>query len=263
MTDLQNGKIRQRLLELRKKHLKLNQKSFGQPISYTQSAISEIEKGNNNITQKFLLSLCNYYHVNLEWLESGQMPIFKLQKDINATAISDIFQIDEEISHNKYIDIGNGTMLMLTPLVNEYAYAGYLAGFKDPEFLEELPTHPIYVNKYYKGNYQSFTAVGDSMTSSNPELIEDNIYHGNIVTGREVIRPHWQSQLHTHKFLDYVIVHREGILIKRIINHDVSKGLITVHSLNENKDLYPDREISLDEVYQIFSIVEVHQKRKR
>jgi len=263
MIRLQQENIKERIIDLRKNHLKMNQKSFGKAISYTQSAISEIEKGNNSITSKFLVSLSNYYKVRMEWLESGELPIFKLENDINAKSISEIFQIDEEISHNKFIDVGNGTMLMLTPLVDEYAYAGYLSGFKDPEYIEELPTHPIFVNKYHKGNYQSFTAVGDSMTTNDPKFIEDNIYHGNIVTGREVIRPHWQSQLHTHSFLDYVIVHREGILIKRIIKHNVSDGVITINSLNENKDQYPDRELNLDDVYQLFSIVEVSQKRKR
>ncbi|TDQ79524.1 phage repressor protein C with HTH and peptisase S24 domain [Sphingobacterium yanglingense] len=263
MTDIQQNNIRERLIELRKEHLKLNQRMFGQPIKYTQSAISEIEKGNNNITSKFLISLSNYYKVRMEWLENGELPIFKLQNDVNAQSISEIFQVDEDISHNKFIDIGNGTMLMLTPLVDEYAYAGYLSGYKDPEYIEELPTHPIFVNKYHKGNYQSFVAVGDSMTTTNQDLIEDNIYHGNIVTGREIIRPHWLSHLHTHAFRDYVIVHREGILIKRILKHNVEEGILTIHSLNENKDLYPDREISLDDVYQIFSIVEVHQKRKK
>lgn len=263
MTDYQVNKVRERLIELRKRHLHLNQRDFGKPISYTQSAISEIEKGNNGITNKFLLSLSNYYKVRIQWLENGELPIFKLSNDINGASISSVFQVDEEISNNKFIDIGNGTMLMLTPLVDEYAYAGYLTGFKDPEYIEELPSHPIFVNKYHKGNYQSFTAIGDSMTSSDPNLIEDNIYHGNIVTGREIIKDHWTSQLHTHKFLDYVIVHKEGILIKRIINHDVSKGVITIHSLNENKDLYPDRDLNLDDIYQLFSIVEVSQKRKK
>ncbi|MEN5085468.1 helix-turn-helix domain-containing protein [Sphingobacterium faecium] len=245
-----------------RKHLGLNQKAFGAPIGYGQSIVSEMEKGNKTITEKYLILLCNNYSVRMEWLKHGELPMLEPGKENNAAPVSDIFQVDEEISHNKFIDIGNGTMLMLTPLVDEYAYAGYLSGYKDPEFIEELPTHPIYVNKYHKGNYQSFRAIGDSMTSTNENTVQDNIYHGNIVTGREIIQNHWRSHLHTHAFLDYVIIHKDGILIKRVIKHDVEKGILTLHSLNEDKDLYPDFNVYLDDVYQIFSIVEVHQKRK-
>lgn len=263
MTENQEEKIRDRLIELRRKHLNLNQKAFGAPIEYSQSLVSAIEKGTKNITSRYLSLLSNHYNVRLEWLETGELPIFNTKKEVNGKPISDIFNVDEENSYNKYIEIGDGTMLMLTPLVEEYAYAGYLAGYRDREYIEELPTHPIFVNKYHKGNYQSFQAVGDSMTSLDPNLVEYNIYHGNIVTGREIIRLHWQSRLHTHAFLDYVIVHKDGILIKRVIHHDVEKGILTLHSLNENKQLYPDFQVKLDDVYQIFSIVEVSQKRKR
>lgn len=262
MTVNQDNKIKERIKELRKL-LKLNQKDLASQLGYAQSTISEIEKGVKNPTERFLISLCDKFNSRMEWLTTGEKPIFRPETENNAKPISDIFQVDADLSYNKYIDIGDGTMLMLTPLVNEYAYAGYLTGYKDPEFIEELPTHPIYVNKFHRGNYQSFTAIGDSMTSTDEDTIQDNIYHGNIVTGREIIKDHWRSHLHTHAFLDYVIVHKDGILIKRVIKHDTENGILTLHSLNENKDMYPDFNVSLDDVYQIFSIVEVHQKRKR
>lgn len=262
MTENQDNKISDRIKHVRKL-LKLNQKTFAAQMGYGQSIISEIEKGTKSPTERFLISLSDKYNIRKQWIITGEEPIFHPEKENNGKPISDIFRVDEEISHNKYIEIGDGTMLMLTPLVEEYAYAGYLAGYRDREYIEELPTHPIFVNKYHKGNYQSFQAVGDSMTSLDPNLVEYNIYHGNIVTGREIIRVHWQSRLHTHAFLDYVIVHKDGILIKRVTHHDVEKGILTLHSLNENKQMYPDFHVKLDDVYQIFSIVEVSQKRKR
>lgn len=215
-----------------------------------------------NLDDKLVVKIINAFEVSVDDIWGApRSPEVKIGN--NANLISDMFHVDQEGSNNKYIDIGNGVMLMLTPLVDEYGYAGYLTGFKDPEYLEELPTHPIFVNKYHKGNYQSFQAVGDSMTTINPNEIESNIYHGNIVTGREIIQSHWRSHLHTHQFLDYVIVHKEGILIKRVVKHDVENGVLTLHSLNEDRASYPDFEVMLKDVYQIFSIVEVNQKRKR
>ena len=57
-----------------------------------------------------------------------------------------------------------------------------------------------------------------------------------------------------------MIVHEDGIVVKRIIDHDVENHTITVHSLNE---LYPDRTIDLSEVKQIFNVVEMQRPRRR
>ena len=58
----------------------------------------------------------------------------------------------------------------------------------------------------------------------------------------------------------FVIVHKEGVLIKRIVEHNVENGTITVHSLNP---IYPDKVISLAEVYQIFNVIEFLRPKRR
>lgn len=50
-----------------------------------------------------------------------------------------------------------------------------------------------------------------------------------------------------------MIVHEDGIVVKRIIDHDVENHTITIHSLN---DMYPDRVIDLCDVKQIFNVIE-------
>lgn len=258
MSENQSNNFSERLKNLRK-HFNLTQKALSDRTGIKQSLISNIENGNRNISPGILMALNKSLNVSMHWLDTGEGEMLETN---NAKPLTSYFNVDEDDeSMNKFIDLDDGQKLMITPLVEEYAYAGYLSGYKDREFIEELPKHSIIVNKYHKGNYQSFTAVGDSMTSTNQDLMKDNIYDGNIVTGREIRKEHWTYKLHTHKFSDYVVVHRDGILIKRIINHDTENGILTLHSLNENKDLYPDFNVSLIDVYQIFNIVDVHQKR--
>ena len=60
--------------------------------------------------------------------------------------------------------------------------------------------------------------------------------------------------------LDFVIIHKEGILIKRIIAHDVENHTITIHSLNP---MYKDEVLDLADVRQIFSVVESRRQRRR
>ena len=145
---------------------------------------------------------------------------------------------------------------VLVPVVSSYAYAGYLTGYADPEYMEALPTIDFTPEHEMHGNYVAFEVRGDSMDDGSKESYID----GELVICREVGRHLWQdSRLHYDR-RDFVIVHKDGILIKRIIEHDVAACTITIHSLNPE---YPDRTLNLSEVLQIFSVVESRIQRKR
>jgi len=157
-------------------------------------------------------------------------------------------------THNQFIDLKDGKILMIIAKVDEPAYAGYLSNFSDKEFIETLPMHSLIVDKRHRGTYRAFEIIGDSMDDGSKESIPD----GSIATGREIMQSYWTSKFHTHRYKDYIIVsHTEGIIAKRISAQDVEGGMITCHSLNPNKDEYPDRVISLKDVKQIFNIVNV------
>lgn len=142
------------------------------------------------------------------------------------------------------------------PLVSQYAYAGYLGGYGDPEYVDALPTIDFTPDREMTGNYIAFEVRGDSMDDGSKE----SYVEGEIVICREVEPDYWKdSRLFINK-RDFVIVHREGILIKRITEHDVERHTITVHSLNP---MYQDRVLNLSEVMKIFSIVESRIQRRR
>lgn len=148
--------------------------------------------------------------------------------------------------------------LKYVPMVSQYAYAGYLTGFGDPEYIESLPTIPFIVDQQQmRGNYVCFEVKGDSMDDGT----QDSILEGDRLLCREISRHLWtQNKLHINRW-DFVIVHRtEGVLVKRITQHDVEKCEITIHSLNPE---YADRMLQLNDIAQIFNVVEVSRSRKR
>ncbi|OHT44469.1 LexA family transcriptional regulator [Flavobacterium tructae] len=148
------------------------------------------------------------------------------------------------------------TNVMHVPLVNQYAYAGYMNGFNDPEFIEELPKIPFIVEKEHKGEYMCFEVKGDSMDNGTHESYLER----DILLCRNVRRDFWKSKLHIDKW-DFVIIDKNsGICVKRIIKHDVENGIITCHSLN---DYYEDFDIDLRNVSKIFNIVDIQRKRNR
>jgi transcriptional regulator with XRE-family HTH domain len=184
-------------------------------------------------------------------LGEGYVPKKQNAKDLGR------IEYDEE-NETKFSDLGDGKYLMLVPLVNEFAHAGYLSNFKDSEYLEDLPKHTIIVDKHHRGHYRAFEVIGDSMDNNTRESIID----GSIATGREIKRELWKSKFHTHRSKDFIFVsNSEGIICKRIIGQDVEQGILKLHSLNPDKATYPDFDLHLDDVQQIFSIVQVTQKR--
>lgn len=150
----------------------------------------------------------------------------------------------------------NDYITMMVPLVNKFAYAGYQAGFGDDEYVESLPRVPMMVSKEHKGVYRAFEIRGDSMNNG----LIGGYREGYIAYGREIARHHWRDKLHFKSWPSFIIVtKRDGILIKEITKHDVQKGIITLHSWNEE---YPDIEMGLDSIAQIFNTVDVSFNKK-
>ena len=112
------------------------------------------------------------------------------------------------------------------------------------------------VDHELKGRYIMFEVKGDSMNDGS----EQSILEGDRLLGREIKRDLWKYKLHINKW-DFIVVHRtEGILVKRIIEHDTEQSTITLHSLNPE---YEDRTFSLNDITQIFNVIEVHRNRRR
>lgn len=198
------------------------------PISMT--SVNMYLKGSVPSYEKAKI-LADYFGVSVEWLMTG-----------------------EENKSSSEVQIVD-TNVMMVPLVNQYAHAGYMSGYADEEYVETLPKIPWIVDKEYKGRYISFEVKGDSMDDG----LKHSYEQGDILLCREINPDYWKCKLHIHQWDAFVIVHKtEGIVVKQIIDHDVEKGIITVHSFNP---IYEDYKIDLREVAQIFNVVK-QQKNK-
>lgn len=220
--------------------LNLKAPTFADSIGVKYQRIFDLQKGK---VKKISSSLANdiiskYGQFNLTWLLTGEGEMLNTPKPENEAS-----PIDEPI-------------ILRVPLVSQYAQAGYLAGYADAAYMDSLPTIPYIVDHEALGHYVAFEVKGDSMNDGT----EDSILEGDRLLCRE-IQPHlWvSSRLHFRKW-DFVIVHTEGILVKRIIDHDVDNHTITIHSLNS---MYPDKVINLADVKQIFNVIELQRPRRR
>lgn len=54
-----------------RKALGLTQSEFGKSLGISNTAISKIEKGENNVSESNIISICREFGVNEEWLRTG------------------------------------------------------------------------------------------------------------------------------------------------------------------------------------------------
>lgn len=64
-----------RIKELRN-YLNLNQEEFGSRIGIGNTAVSKIEKGQNNVSEQVLILICKEFGVNEKWLRTGAGNMF-------------------------------------------------------------------------------------------------------------------------------------------------------------------------------------------
>lgn len=170
-----------------------------------------------------------YPQLNLDWLTYGEGNMFK---------------------DNVLVSESNVAMV---PLVPQVAQAEYLGGYADSEYISKLPTIPIV--KMDKDKYIAFEVSGDSMDDGSSRAYQD----GDIVICKECPTEIIKCNGLNTKNKEFVIVHRLGILLKRIDNLDLNEGKITLHSFNPT---YNDIILELEYIKQIW-VVEYQQKKKK
>lgn len=228
---LNSGRFALRLKELREKHTGGNRAAFARMLGISEGALRKYEHGISVPSLSILQKIQEKTGVDINYLVSGQESVVR---DSPAPYHTDIITV---------------------PLVAQYAHAGYLSGYQDEDYMEDLPKVAFPAAGPAKGNYMAFEIRGDSMYDGSPDSYDE----GEIALCREIQKQHWVNKLHLHKWRDYIIVNQEeGILLKRIIDHQVEQGMVTCHSLNP---MYEDFQIELNSVMQLFNVIKTVRNR--
>lgn len=122
------------------------------------------------------------------------------------------------------------------------AAAGYLAGYADTEFIDELNTFTLPMMT--GGNYRAFEIIGDSMLPT-PS--------GSIIVGEKV-----DSLEDIKNNMAYIVVSRnEGIVYKRIVKNNKTKNKLTLVSDNPQ---YQPYQVNADDVVELWQAQSVISK---
>jgi transcriptional regulator with XRE-family HTH domain len=128
------------------------------------------------------------------------------------------------------------------------AAAGYLAGFADPEFIDELNTFTLPM--LAPGSYRAFEIVGDSMMPT-PS--------GSVIVGEKVEKV---DDIKTNN--TYVVVSKtDGIVYKRILKNNRVKNKYTFVSDNPAYQPYNVNAEEIVEVWQAQMIISKANTQQR
>jgi len=134
------------------------------------------------------------------------------------------------------------------PFVPVKAAAGYLAGYADPEFIDELNTFTLPM--FSGGNYRAFEIVGDSMMPTPT---------GSVIVGEKI-----ESVEDVKNNMTYIVVSRnEGIVYKRILKGNRAKNRLTLVSDNPSYKPYTIDTEDILEIWQAQYIIAKATQQQR
>lgn len=126
------------------------------------------------------------------------------------------------------------------PFVPVKAAAGYLTGYADPEFIDELNTFTLPM--LGGGDYRAFEIIGDSMMPTPT---------GSVIVGERV-----QDMEEIKSNQTYILVSKtDGIVYKRLLKNNRQKNKLTLVSDNPSYQPYTINTEDILEVWQAQMII--------
>lgn len=195
-------------------------RQFAITMDIAPQSMDLIVKGKRNVTLDLVRKLTSRYDINANFLCLGEGPMFR--SDDSAAETTDALD-------------GNITYVPVS------ASAGYGDQFRDPVFVNDLPTFSLPDPKYRHGLHRCFDVDGDSM--------EPTLYTGEKVVSSHMEQQYWKTALRDGEV--YVVIVQGDVLVKRIVNCIAESQQLELHSDN---DFYPPRLVDIADVSEIWHV---------
>lgn len=209
------------------KHLrtlkKLSQERFADELGWSRSMIGSYEEGRSEPPIERLIDLSNYFNIPIDILVRNDL---RLAKDTS------------------FIDVGNKRVLFpvtvneanedLIEIVPAKASAGYLEGYADPEYIEQL--QKIKLPFLPTGTHRAFPIKGDSMLP---------VKDGSFVVAKFVDDINDVKNGRTY----IVLTKEDGLVYKRIYTHLEDPTILVLSSDNKAYQLY---EVKLENILELW-----------
>lgn len=180
--------------------------------------------------------ITKYPDVNPEWLLTGKGSMLK-DEAIKGTPVEVVAPIKVEgksLMPKVIVLKDEDDEKERIPLVPIMAQAGYLKGYDDPKYIRKLPMYNLPGMR--NGTFRMFQVEGLSMYPT--------LQSGSYVVGQFV--EDWQ---HISDNRIYVVVSKEGVIVKRVLNRIEKYGSLYCRSDNR---VFPHINVDLKDVREVW-----------
>jgi transcriptional regulator with XRE-family HTH domain len=182
-----------------------------------------------------------------------RIDILEVVADMFKLTLDDLLRKDVSDTKANYIAKRRAQKIMANgrvdiPFVPVKAAAGYLSGYADPEFVDELNTFTLPM--LAGGDYRAFEIVGDSMMPT-PS--------GSVIVGERIQN---LDEVKTNQ--TYIVISKtDGIVYKRIMRNNRQKNKLTFVSDNPTYQPYVVNAEDILEVWQAQMIISKANTQQR
>lgn len=210
---------------------KLSQEELATQLDIPRSRIGSYEEGRAEPSCSFLVQLSDFFHVSIDAL---------LRADLSKTDPAALIKVGKNRTlFPILVDKENKDVVEVVPVK---AIAGYLNGYADPDFIEDLPVMSLPFP--LKGKHRAFTIKGDSMPP--------------VKDGSVVVCSFVESVSELKSGQTYIFLTREdGLVYKRFYPAKDKTGMLELHSDNKNYSPYTIATASILEVWRFAYCVSI------
>lgn len=174
-----------------------------------------------------------------------RLEVLEVVSDMFKVSLDELLRQDLSEAKGSYVNKRRQMKMMsaernVIQFVPVKAAAGYLAGYADSEFIDELNTFTLPM--LASGNYRAFEIIGDSMMPT-PS--------GSIIVGEKV-----ESVEEAKTNMAHIVVSKsEGIVYKRIVKSNKNKNKLTLVSDNPAYQPYQINTEDILEMWQANTVI--------
>ena len=206
---------------------KLSQEDLAVELDINRSRLGSYEESRAEPPYDLLIKIADHFHVSIDALVRG---------DLSKTDPEALMKIGKNrILFPMQVDRDNNDLIEVVPIK---ASAGYLNGFADPDFVQDLPI----MNLPFKivGKHRAFVIKGDSM----PPLKDGSTVVGKYVESLNEIK---NGQTYV------VLTKNDGIVYKRLYRENEKKTDVFI--FQSDNSAYSPYTVKAGDILELWSFV--------
>lgn len=202
---------------------KLSQERFADDLGWSRSMVGSYEEGRSEPPIDRLIDLSNYFNIPIDILVRNDLRLAKDTSFIEVGGKRVLFPVTVNEDNEDLIEI-----------IPAKASAGYLNGYDDPEYIEQL--QKIKLPFLPTGTHRAFPIKGDSMLP-----VKDGAY---------VVAKFVENITDVRDGRTYVVLTKhEGLVYKRLYNQMKQNNTLLLSSDNK---AYQPYEVKIEDVLELW-----------